>query len=102
MVDSVEKEQHKFGSMFWCFDVFYSFQVENFHTSLALMYLEFIEKEGTANIIDSSTTFREKFRKHILQSTSVQFSYLLSRLEASSAADLHYEKAIIYGKVRNR
>ena len=79
-----------------------SFQVEKFHTGLALIYLESIETAtGNGNDDQNGISFRrEKFRQHILQSTCVQFSYLLSRLESSSAgADLHYEKAILYGKV---
>ena len=80
-----------------------SFQVEKFHTGLALIYLESIETatgNGNENDQNGISFRREKFRQHILQSTCVQFSYLLSRLESSSAgADLHYEKAILYGKV---
>ena len=79
------------------------FQVEKFHTGLALIYLESIETatgKGNENDQNGISFRREKFRQHILQSTCVQFSYLLSRLESSSAgADLHYEKAILYGKV---
>ena len=80
-----------------------SFQVEKLHTGLALIYLESIETatgKGNENDQNGISFRREKFRQHILQSTCVQFSYLLSRLESSSAgADLHYEKAILYGKV---
>lgn len=64
--------------------------MERFHTGLALMYLASMEKDPE--------NFREAFRSHILQSTAVDFNYVLSRLEAV-ALDLHYEKAILYGKV---
>ena len=68
-----------------------------------MIYLESIETatgKGNENDQNGISFRREKFRQHILQSTCVQFSYLLSRLESSSAgADLHYEKAILYGKV---
>ena len=43
--------------------------------------------------------FRGAFRNHILHSTAVDFNFVLSRLEAFSSLDLHYEKAILYGKV---
>ena len=67
-----------------------------------MIYLESIETStGKGNDDQNGISFRrENFRQHILQSTCVQFSYLLSRLENSSAgADMHYEKAILYGKV---
>ena len=64
------------------------------------MILSYIKKLPCLEIDDHRESFREKFRQHILQSTCVQFAYLLSRLESSSAGpDLHYEKAILYGKV---
>jgi len=76
-------------------------QVEKFHTGLALIYLESIETSASNDEDIKNEKFREKFRQHILQSTCVQFPYLLSRLESSSAgADLHYEKAILYGKMK--
>ena len=75
----------------------HSFQVEKFHTDLALMYLELVLKEDSHEELGE---FRRKFRQHILRSQKVQFSYLLSRLESSpTGKNLHYEKAILYGKV---
>ena len=60
---------------------------------MALIYLEHVSK---------NKTHLEEFRNHLLQSDYIQFQYLLSRIEASSASnDLLHEKAILYGKVRN-
>ena len=61
------------------------------------MYLELVLKEDN----EPGEEFRRKFRQHILRSQKVQFAYLLSRLESSTATgkNLHYEKAILYGKV---
>lgn len=61
------------------------------------MYLELVLKEDN----EAGEEFRRKFRQHILRSQKVQFAYLLSRLESSTATgkNLHYEKAILYGKV---
>ena len=67
------------------------------------MYLELILKEDNGDNEEENEPgdFRRKFRQHILRSQKVQFAYLLSRLESSTATgkNLHYEKAILYGKV---
>ena len=77
--------------------------MEKFNTDLALMYLELILKEDNGDNEEENEPgdFRRKFRQHILRSQKVQFAYLLSRLESSTATgkNLHYEKAILYGKV---
>ena len=71
-----------------------SFQVEKFHTELALTYLEKLSSQDT--------NFLEPFRNHLLHSDQIQFKYLLSKVEASPASNnLLHEKAILYGKVSN-
>ena len=70
------------------------FQVETFHTELALTYLEKLSSQDT--------NFLEPFRNHLLHSDQIQFKYLLSKVEASPASNnLLHEKAILYGKVSN-
>ena len=73
----------------------FALQVEKFHTDLALVYIE--------DMKSGETLKRQQFRQLILKSTLVNLPFILSKLEnlpANISADLHYEKAIIYGKVR--
>ena len=71
-----------------------SFQVETFHTELALTYLEKLSSQDS--------NFLEPFRNHLLHSDQIQFKYLLPKVEASPASNnLLHEKAILYGKVSN-
>ena len=67
-------------------------ELETFHTELAIMYLERIPDDSE---------FQEKFRQLILQSSVINFKYLLSRVEASPMSkELLHEKAILYGKMK--
>jgi hypothetical protein len=72
------------------------FQVEKFHTHLAILYLEDILKKRKEGNEEAVTEAREKLR-HLLQVSNLYRVQLL--LGKMSDADLHQEVAVLYGKV---
>lgn len=71
-------------------------QSEKMHTELAVTYLEAIERGLREE--RTETELRYKFRHLVLSSELVRVQYLLSRLE--TCQDMHQEKAMLYGKLR--
>jgi len=72
------------------------FQAEKFHTHLAILYLEEILKKRKEGDEEAVVEARTKLR-HLLQVSSLYRVQLL--LGKMSAAELHQEVAILYGKV---
>jgi len=72
------------------------FQAEKFHTHLAILYLEEILKKRKEGDEEAVVEARTKLR-HLLQVSSLYRVQLL--LGKMSAANLHQEVAILYGKV---
>ena len=67
---------------------------EKHHTQLAMAYLDLLKHSESSEeeVLETS----EKFRKLILTSSLIQARFLLQHLDSTS---LHYEKAILYGKL---